>query len=114
MLATELLPLDGVRGARLGLEAHALLAGASRLGSDLLSHQLPAFGPPWAAALLACSRRAEADRDPTLALDLAVWSAGVAEQLFPATLVDRETRAVATEALDHHRGLATALRSPPR
>ena len=80
---------------------------------ELLSRQLPTFGPPWAATLLACSRRAEADRDHALALDLAVWAAGVAGRLFPATLVDRETRAVATEALDHHRELATAPRSPP-
>jgi hypothetical protein len=113
-LATELLPLDGPAGARLGLEAHALLAGAARLGSELLADQLPAFGPPWAAALLACSRRAQMSADPGLALDLAAWAAGVAGQLFPAALVDRRTRAVATEALHHHGALATALRSPPR
>jgi hypothetical protein len=113
-LAIELLPADGAAGGRLGLEAHALLAGASRLGSELLSRQLPTFGPSWAAALLACSRRAEADRDHGLALDLAASAAGVAGQLFPATLVDHETRAVAAEAVDHHRELATAPRSPPR
>jgi hypothetical protein len=101
-LAAELLPLDAARGARLGLEAHALLAGASRLESELLRYQLPAIGPPWAAILLACSRRAEAGRDPALALDLAAWAAGVIEQLFPATLVDREARTVAVEVLDHH------------
>ena len=112
-LAALAIESDAAAGGRLGLEAHALLAGASRLGSELLSRQLPTFGPPWAAALLACSRRAEADRDHALALDLAVWAAGVAGRLFPATLVDRETRAVATEALDHHRELATAPRSPP-
>jgi hypothetical protein len=113
-LAIELLPADGAAGGRLGLEAHALLAGASRLGSELLRRQLPTFGPPWAAALLACSRGAEADRDHALALDLAAWAARVATQLFPATLVDRETGVVAAEALDHHRELATAPRSPPR
>jgi tetratricopeptide (TPR) repeat protein len=101
-LAAELLPLDAVRGTRLGLEAHALLAGASRLESEALRHQLPSLGPPWATVLLACSRRAEADRDPALALDLAAWAGGVAEQLFPATLVDREARTVAVEVLDHH------------
>ena len=94
--------MDPARGARLGLEAHALLAGASRLESELLRYQLPALGPPWAAVLLAGSRRAEADRDPALALDLAAWARGVAEQLFPATLVDREARTVAVEVLDHH------------
>jgi tetratricopeptide (TPR) repeat protein len=108
-LAVGLLQLDGARGARLGLEAHALLAGASRLESEVLRHQLPALGPPWAAALLACSRRAEADRDPALALDLAAWAGGVSEQLFPATLVDREARTVAVEVLDHH-GRLLALR----
>ena len=113
-LATALLPLDGPGGARLGMEAHALLTGASRLGSTLLSEQLPAFGPPWAAALLACSRRAEADGDLALALDLAGWGAGVVERLFPATLVDQETRAVATEMLGHRDGLTAALRSPPQ
>ncbi len=96
------------------MEAHALLTGASRLGSTLLSEQLPAFGPPWAAALLACSRRAEADGDLALALDLAGWGAGVVERLFPATLVDQETRAVATEMLGHRDGLTEALRSPPQ
>jgi hypothetical protein len=110
-LASGLLPLDGAGGARLGMEAHALLAGASRLGSGLLRDQLPLFGPAWAAVLLACSRRAEGDGDLALALDLASWGAGVAERLFPATLVDRETKAVAAEVLDHRAGLATALRS---
>jgi hypothetical protein len=90
--------------------AHALLAGAARLGSELLTQQLPAFGPPWAAALLACARPAEADRDHALALNLATRAAGVAEQLFPATLVDRDAGAVAAEAVE----LVTALRSPPR
>jgi tetratricopeptide (TPR) repeat protein len=100
--AAELLPLDLVRGTRLGLEAHALLAGASRLESEALRYQLPSLGPPWAAVLLACSRGAEADGDPALAMDLAAWAGGVAEQLFPATLVDRETRTVAVAVLDHH------------
>jgi hypothetical protein len=45
-----------------------------------------------------------------LALDLATRAAGVAEQLFPATLVDRDAAAVAAEAVE----LVTALRSPPR
>lgn len=45
-----------------------------------------------------------------LALDLATWAAGVAERLYPATLVDRDTGAVAAEA----HALVTALRSPPR
>jgi hypothetical protein len=109
-LAVEGLAVDGAAGVRLGMEAHALLAGAARLGSPLLAQQLPAFGPPWAAALLACAQHAETDRDHALAVDLATWAAGVAEQLFPATLVDRDTRAVAAEAV----ALATALRSPPR
>lgn len=107
--AAELLPLDLARGTRLGLEAHALLAGASRLESEVLRYQLPSLGPPWAAVLLACSRRAEADGDPALAMDLAAWAGGVAEQLFPATLVDREARTVAVQALDHH-GRLLALR----
>jgi tetratricopeptide (TPR) repeat protein len=101
-MAAQLLPLDPVGGARLGLEAHALLAGASRLESATLRHQLPVLGPAWAAALLTCSRWAEAERDPALALDLAAWAAGVAEQLFPATLVDLEAQAVALDVLDHH------------
>jgi hypothetical protein len=101
-LAAELLPLDAAGGARLGLEAHALMAGASRQESELLRYQLPTLGPPWAAVLLACSRRAETGRDPALALDLAAWAAGVVDQLFPATLVDREARTVAVEVLDHH------------
>ena len=109
-LAIEALPVDGAAGGRLGMEAHAMLAGAARLGSELLTEQLAAFGPPWAAALLACARRAEADRDHALALDLATRAAGVAEQLFPATLVDRDAAAVAAEAVE----LVTALRSPPR
>ena len=109
-LAIEALPVDGAGGGRLGMEAHAMLAGAARLGSELLTEQLAAFGPPWAAALLACARRAEADRDHALALDLATRAAGVAEQLFPATLVDRDAAAVAAEAVE----LVTALRSPPR
>ncbi len=109
-LAIEVLPVDGAAGGRLGMEAHALLAGAAGLGSELLTQQLPAFGPPWAAALLACARRAEADRDHALALDLATPAAGVAEQLFPATLVDRDAAAVVAEAVE----LVTALRSPPR
>lgn len=108
-LAVDLLPLDAVRGTRLGLEAHALLAGASRLESEMLRYQLPSLGPSWAAVLLACSRRAEDDGDPALALDLAAWAGGVAEQLFPATLVDRETRTVAVAVLDHH-GRLLALR----
>jgi hypothetical protein len=108
-LAAELLPLDVARGTRLGLEAHALLAGASRLESEVLRYQLPALGPPWAGVLLACSRQAEADGDPALALDLAAWAGGVAEQLFPATLVDREARTVAVAVLDHH-GRLLALR----
>ena len=107
--AMELLPLDLARGARLGLEAHALLAGASRLESEALRYQLPSLGPVWAAVLLACSRRAEADGDPALAMDLAAWAGGVAEQLFPATLVDREARTVAVQVLDHH-GRLLALR----
>jgi hypothetical protein len=107
--AAQLLPLDPVRGARLGVEAHALLAGASRLESEALRYQLPSLGPPWAAVLLAVSRRAEGDRDPALAMDLAAWAGGVAEQLFPATLVDREARTVAVEVLDHH-GRLLALR----
>ena len=113
-LASELLPLDGAAGARLGMEAHTLLAGAARLGSGLLTEQLPAFGPAWAAVLLGCSRRAETEGDLALALDLASWGAGVAERLFPATLVDRETQAVATEVLDHRERLARARRPPPR
>jgi tetratricopeptide (TPR) repeat protein len=108
-IALELLPLDADRGVRLGLEAHALLAGASRLESEALRHQLPRLGPTWAAVLVACSRRAEADRDPALAMDLAAWAGGVAEQLFPATLVDRGARAVAVDVLDHH-GRLLALR----
>ncbi|HEY6749237.1 MAG TPA: hypothetical protein VI357_26425 [Mycobacteriales bacterium] len=100
--ATELLPLDPASGTRLGLEAHALLAGASRLESEALRYQLPSLGPLWAAVLLACSRRAEADGDPALAIDLAAWAGGVAEQLFPATLVDEEARTVAVAVLDHH------------
>lgn len=101
-LAADLLPGDPRAGIRLGLEAHVLLAGASRLESTALRHQLPAYGPGWARILLACSRRAEADRDPALALDLAAWAGGVAEQLFPATLVDQEAREVAIAVLDHH------------
>lgn len=112
--AAELLPLDPARGIRLGLEAHALLAGASRLESEVLRHQLPALGPPWAAVLLACSRRAEADGDPALALDLAAWAGGVAEQLFPATLVDRDARTVAVAVLDHHGRLLTLRGEPDR
>jgi hypothetical protein len=113
-IAIALLPLDPVGGARLGLEAHALLAGASRLESPLLRHQLPALGPPWAEVLLACSRRAEADRDPALALDLAAWAGGLAEQLFPATLVDRETRTVAVAVFDHHGRLLAEHGQPER
>lgn len=100
--AGPLLPVDPVSGARLGLEAHALLAGASRLESPLLRHQLPTLGPPWAAVLLQCSRYAEARRDPALAMDLAAWAGGVVESGYPATLVDREARAVAVAVLDHH------------
>jgi tetratricopeptide (TPR) repeat protein len=113
-LATALLPLDGVGGARLGMESHALLAGASRLGSGLLRDQLPAFGPAWAAALLACSRQAEAEGDLALALDFASWGAVLADRLFPATLVDRDTGAVATEVLDHRARLTAALRAARR
>jgi hypothetical protein len=113
-LATALLPFDGAGGARLGMEAHALLAGASRLGSGLLRDQLPTFGPAWAAALLGCSRQAEAEGNPALALDFASWGAGVVERLFPATLVDRDTGAVATEVLDHRARLTAALRAAPR
>jgi tetratricopeptide (TPR) repeat protein len=101
-LATELLSGDPAAGVRLGLEAHVLLAGASRLESTALRQQLPAYGPGWAHVLLACSRRAEADRDLPLALDLAAWAGGVAEQMFPATLVDQEAREVAIAVLDHH------------
>ncbi|HST64486.1 MAG TPA: hypothetical protein VLM05_04795, partial [Mycobacteriales bacterium] len=110
--AAELLPLDLARGARLGLEAHALLAGASRLESEALRYQLPSLGPVWAAVLLVCSRQAEADGDPELAMDLAAWAGGVAEQLFPATLVDREARTVAVDVLDHH-GRLLALHGEP-
>lgn len=109
-LTTALLPLDGAGGARLGMEAHALLAGASRLGSGLLRDQLPAFGPAWAAALLASSRQAEAEGDRALALDFASWGAIVVERLFPATLVDRDTGAVATAVLDHRARLTAAPR----
>lgn len=101
-LAADLLQADPDGGCRLGMEAHTLLAGASRLESAALRYQLPVYGPPWAAVLLACSRRAELDRDPALALDLAAWAGGVAEQLFPATLVDVESRTVAIAVLDHH------------
>ena len=107
-IAAALLPADPTGGVRLGLEAHALLAGASRLESPALRYQLPALGPPWAAALLACSRYAEATRDPALAMDLAAWAGGVAEQLFPATLVDRDARTVAVAVLDHHGRLLAA------
>lgn len=107
-VAAALLPTDPTGGVRLGLEAHALLAGASRLESPALRYQLPALGPPWAAALLACSRYAEATRDPALAMDLAAWAGGVAEQMFPATLVDRDARTVAVAVLDHHGRLLAA------
>ena len=101
-LATDVLPGDPWSGVRLGLEAHVLLAGASRLESTALRHQLPAYGPAWAGVLLSCSLRAERGRDPALALDLAAWAGGVAEQMFPATLVDQEARTVAIGVLDHH------------
>lgn len=107
-VTAALLPADPTGGVRLGLEAHALLAGASRLESPALRYQLPALGPPWAAALLACSRYAEATRDLALAMDLAAWAGGVAEQLFPATLVDRDARTVAVAVLDHHGRLLAA------
>jgi hypothetical protein len=35
-------------------------------------------------------------------MDLAAWAGGVAERMFPATLVDREARTVAVAVLEHH------------
>jgi hypothetical protein len=35
-------------------------------------------------------------------MDLAAWAGGVVEQMFPATLVDRDARAVAVAVLEHH------------
>ncbi len=80
-LAAELLPIDVMAGTRLGLEAHFLLAAASRAQTAALRYQFSEYGETWARVLLDLSRAWQAKESLPLALDLAQWSFAAAYYL---------------------------------
>lgn len=89
-------------GLRLGLEAHVLYAHGSAAQLPAMRYDLGTHGPAWARMLLACSRTCEAHGRRELALDLAAWLGGVAQQLVPFAVLDEGTRALAREAVAWH------------
>lgn len=89
-------------GLRLGLEAHVLYAHASAAQLPALRYGMAEHGPDWARLLLACSRTCEAHGRRELALDLAAWVGGVAQQLVPFAILDEATRSLGREAVTWH------------
>jgi hypothetical protein len=89
-------------GLRLGLEAHVLYAHGSEARLPEMRHNLGRHGPPWARVLLASSRTCEAHGSRDLALDLAAWLGGVAQQLVPFAIIDDVARTVAREGVGWH------------
>jgi tetratricopeptide (TPR) repeat protein len=85
-LAVSVLPTAPADGIRIGLEAHYLYAVASNRRVPAMRYQLAELGPAWARVLLACSAAFEQYGDLRMALDLASWAAGVAQQLAPIAL----------------------------
>jgi hypothetical protein len=87
-LAVAVLPAAPADGIRIGLEAHYLYAAASSRRVTAMRYQFAEFGPAWARVLLACSAEFERHGDLRMALDLASWAAGAAQQLAPLAALD--------------------------
>jgi hypothetical protein len=106
-VALRLLPSDA-DGLRAGLEAHWLFAAASRDGHPQMRYELDTFGRPWAEVLLAMSEAYEDSAEDAMALDLASWAAGVAQQLLPYTLVSADLARLAARCVGRHGRLLIA------
>jgi tetratricopeptide (TPR) repeat protein len=111
-LAIDLLALDPKPGMRLGLEAHYIFAGASRLQTLPMRYQFSDFGIPWARVLLACSRQMVTEGNRVMAMDLAAWAGGVAGQLSPFIAMSSEIQTLAQACAQHYRQLLTGNGQP--
>jgi tetratricopeptide (TPR) repeat protein len=106
-VALRLLPGD-TGGVSPGLEAHWLFAAASRDGHPQMRYELDTFGRPWAEVLLAMSETFEDRGDDVMALDLASWAAGLAQQLLPYTRLSADLSRLAARCLERHGRLLIA------
>jgi hypothetical protein len=82
-IALETIEDRPIPAARIGLEAHYLFAVASREQVPAMRYRLAEFGATWGRLLLALSRFMTGRHDDALALDLAQWGVGLAQQLPP-------------------------------
>lgn len=107
-IAVKMMSAMPAAGIRIGLEAHYLFAAASRAQTTEMRHGFADFGVPWAQVLLACSMAFEAYKDTAMALDLASWAGGVAQQLAPFAAINADAASVARECIEHHGRLLIA------
>jgi hypothetical protein len=102
-LAVAVLPTAPADGIRIGLEAHYLYAAASSRRVTAMRYQFAEFGPAWARVLLACSAEFERYGDLRMALDLASWAAGAAQQLAPLAALDFQVLApLVRQCIERH------------
>ncbi len=84
---------NDVTGAlRLGLEAHALFAGASMLGTTPMRYQYHRYGPAWARVLHAIGRYWQDRGEQVGVLDAAGWLGGVLNNVLVHALIDEDIR----------------------
>ena len=99
-IASKILPQLPEEGLRIGLEAHYIFAASPQ--PTLMRYEFNRFGPPWAQNLLACSRAFEARGGQPMALDLASWAAGAAQQLVPFAFTDDRMRKLVHDCFQRH------------
>ncbi|SDY38701.1 hypothetical protein SAMN05444365_10295 [Micromonospora pattaloongensis] len=107
-LALATLPVAPIDGLRIALEAHYLYAAASRARATALRTRIREDGPVWARTLLAAASGFELRGDLPMALDLAAWAAGAAQQLMPFVTADRGVAALVRDCVEQHGRLLAA------
>jgi tetratricopeptide (TPR) repeat protein len=107
-LAVATLTTRPAQGLRMGLEAHALFAAASRAQVPAMRYQMVEFGPSWAGVLLALIANRRAADDTAFALDLGSWSLGTAQALAPFAMMSPDAARLARDCLRQYGELLLA------
>jgi tetratricopeptide (TPR) repeat protein len=100
---------------RLGIEAHALFAAASRSQVHAMRYQFADFGPSWAVAVLNAGQRLAGQGETAAVLDAAMWLTSITGQLLPFTIIDPDVRTIAADCLRwaHDVNIAVRDANPP-